>query len=216
MSQLALELHYRPALGRDDFWVAPANAEAVKWLDLWPSWPGPALAIAGPAGSGKTHLGHVFAARSGAVLVAGEALASAAELGAAARAVIVDDADRADAETLLHLYNMLAERGLHLLVLAREAPARWGIALADLRSRLLTAPVASLALPDDTLLAALLLKLFADRQMTVGEGVIPFILQRIERSFAAAAAIVPALDQAALAGHRPVTVALARAVLGER
>ena len=145
MAQLPLSLPHRPALGRDDFLVAPANAEAVAWLDRWPNWPAPALVLAGPAGSGKTHLAQVFAARSGAVLLAAAALARAAPpaLVADARAAVVDDAERADEEALLHLYNMLAERGWHLLLLARAAPARWGIALPDLRSRLLAAPVAS-------------------------------------------------------------------------
>ncbi|HXQ51269.1 MAG TPA: DnaA/Hda family protein [Stellaceae bacterium] len=217
MAQLPLSLPHRPALGRDDFLVAPANAEAVAWLDRWPNWPAPALVLAGPAGSGKTHLAQVFAARSGAVLLAAAALARAAPpaLVADARAAVVDDAERADEEALLHLYNMLAERGLHLLLLARAAPARWGIVLPDLRSRFLAAPVATLAPPDDALLAAVLVKLFADRQLLVGEEVVAFLVPRLERSFAAAASAVAALDQAALAAHRRITVPLARAVLGD-
>jgi chromosomal replication initiation ATPase DnaA len=217
MAQLPLDLPHRPALGRDDFLVAPANAEAVAWLDRWPNWPAPALVLAGPAGSGKSPLAQVFAARSGAVILAAEALGRAAPraLVPSARAAVVDDAERADEETLLHLYNLLAERGGHVLVLARAAPARWGIALPDLRSRLLAAPVATLAPPDDALLASVLVKLFADRQLMVGEEVVAYLVPRLERSFAAAAAMVAALDQAALAAHRRITVPLARAVLGE-
>jgi DnaA regulatory inactivator Hda len=217
MAQLPLALPHRPALGREDFLVAPANEEAVRWLDLWPSWRAPALVLAGPAGSGKTHLAQVFAARSGAVLLAADALAAAVPqaLMTGVRAAAVDDAERADEEALLHLYNLLAERGGHVLVLARAAPARWGIALPDLRSRLLAAPVATLAPPDDALLASVLVKLFADRQLMVGEEVVAYLVPRLERSFAAAAAIVAALDQAALAAHRRITVPLARAVLGE-
>jgi chromosomal replication initiation ATPase DnaA len=217
MAQLPLDLPHRPALEREDFLVAPANELAVQWLDRWPDWSGPALVLAGPAGSGKTHLGHVFARRSGAVLIAPAALARAAPraLAGAARAAIVDDAEGAAEEPLLHLYNLLAERGGHLLLLARAAPARWGIGLADLRSRLLAAPVVEVAPPDDALLAALLVKLFADRQLRIGAEVVAFLVPRLERSFAAAQRMVAALDQAALAAGRPVTVPLARAVLGE-
>ena len=137
------------------------------------------------------------------------------ELAGPARAAIVDEAERAAEEPLFHLYNLLAERGLHLLLLARAAPARWGIALPDLRSRLRAAPVAYLAPPNDALLAALLVKLFADRQLRVGEEVVACLISRLERSFAAAQCVVAALDQAALAGQRPITVPLAREVLGE-
>ena len=217
MAQLPLDLPHRPALGREDFLVAPANEEAVGWLDRWPDWPAPALILAGPSGSGKTHLAHVFKSRSGAVLLAPERLERAPprELMGSARAAIIDEAERAAEEPLFHLYNLAAERGLHLLLLARAAPARWGIALPDLRSRLLAAPVAYLAPPDDALLAAVLIKLFADRQLRVGEEVVSYLVPRLERSFAAAQRAVAALDQAALAAQRPITVPLAREVLGE-
>ena len=60
MTQLPLDLGHLPALGWDDFLVAPSNQAAVSWLDRWPRWPGHALSLFGPAGSGKTHLAHVF------------------------------------------------------------------------------------------------------------------------------------------------------------
>ncbi len=216
MEQLSFDLPHRTAFGGADFLVAPSNQEAVAWLDRWPDWPGPALALVGPTGSGKTHLAHVFQARAGAVLLAPAAIAAGSlpELLGAARAAVLDDAEAAAAEPLLHLYNMLAERQGHLLVLARHAPARWSIALADLRSRLLAAPVASIQPPDDALLAALLIKLFADRQVSVSADVVAYLVARIERSTAAAEAAAAALDRAALAAHRPITVPLIRTVLG--
>jgi len=218
MGQLPLDLPHRPALGREDFLVAPANAEAVAWLDRWPQWPAPALVLVGPAGSGKSHLAQVFVRRAAARVLAPEALARTAppELLNNARAVVLDEAERAPEEPLLHLYNMLAERRGHLLLLARAPPARWTIALADLRSRLLAAPVAALAPPDDALLAAVLVKLFADRQIQVAAELVAFLVARIERSFAAAQSAVAALDQAALASRRRITVRLARDVLGDR
>jgi chromosomal replication initiation ATPase DnaA len=215
-AQLPLELGHRPALGRADFLVAPCNAEAVAWLDRWPDWPAPALALYGPAGSGKSHLGHVFATQSGARALDPVALATddiPASLGGA-RVAIVDEAERAREKPLLHLYNVLTERRGHLLVIAREPPARWAIALADLRSRLLAAPAVALREPDEALIGALLVKLFADRQLAVGDEVVQYLVPRLERSFSAAAAAVAALDRAALAEQRPITVPLARRVLG--
>jgi DnaA regulatory inactivator Hda len=217
MTQLPLDLPHRPALGRDNFLMAPCNATAIAWLDRWPVWPAPALALYGPAASGKTHLAHVFAARAAARFIDPAALAtdSLPERLGAARAAIVDDADRAAEEPLLHLYNLLAERRGHLLVIARDAPARWAVALADLRSRLSAAPAVAVAPPDEALLAALLIKLFADRQLAVGEEVVAYLALHLERSFAAVQRAVAALDAAALAAHRRVTVPLARQMLDE-
>ncbi len=214
-------------MGRDDFLVAPSNHAAVAWLDRWPDWPGPALVLHGPAGSGKTHLVHVWRAR---VLAAGEEapiLAAGALVGAApedllsgCNAAIIENPDRRGvcgdrgAETgLFHLYNHLKAHSGHLLLTGRAAPVGWPFVLADLRSRLAAAPAAELGPPDDALIAAVLVKLFADRQLRVGRDVVSYVLSRMERSFAAARELVDALDRAALAEQRNITVPLARAVL---
>lgn len=216
--QFPLDLGHRPALSADDFLVAACNAEAHAWIERWPDWPGPALAVFGPAGSGKTHLAHLFAARAGGLIVAAASLTvdDPPRLLEATPALAVEDADRGvDAVALFHLVNLVKESGAHLLLTGREAPARWRVTLPDLRSRLNAAAAVGIGAPDDAVLAALLVKLFADRQLKVGEELISWLLGRMERSFAAAAAAVDALDRAALAGRRPVTVPLARAVLGE-
>jgi chromosomal replication initiation ATPase DnaA len=216
MSQLPLALPHRPALDRADFLVAPCNAEAVAWLDRWPDWPAPALTLWGPPGSGKSHLAQVFAARTGAAIIDPMTLTTPRVPGlvGAARAALVDDAERAAEEPLLHLYNVLAERQGHLLVVARQAPARWAIALADLRSRLIAAPAVAVAAPDEALIFALLVKLFADRQLQVGEDLVAYLALHLERSFEAVQRAVAALDAAALAEHRRISVTLARRVLG--
>lgn len=220
MAQLPLDLGHLPALGREDFLVAASNEAAVKWLERWPDWSRPALALYGSPGSGKTHLAHVFAARvraTGAATIFIEPtaldVAAVPDLVGGARAVVVDDAAHAPEQALLHLHNLVAERRGHLLIVAPEPPARWPIALADLRSRLLAAPAVALNPPDDALLGAVLVKLFADRQVTVAADVIAYLVARIERSFAAARAAVAALDAAALAEKRPITAPFARRVL---
>ncbi len=220
-AQLPLELAHRPALRREDFLVAPGNEVAVAWIDRWPDWPGPALALYGPPGCGKSHLCQVWRAASGAAEIVAGRLASAEppELLGAARACVLDDAEAvlavgAEAERrLMHLYNLLAEAGGHLLVTGANPPARWPASLPDLRSRLAAMPAARLAAPDDALMQAVLVKLFADRQLKVGGEVIRFLAARMERSFAAARALVAALDRASLVERRAITVPLARRVL---
>ena len=220
-SQLALEFPHRPAHGREDFLISPNNEEAVAWVDRWPDWPAPALTVYGPAGCGKTHLAQVWRARSGAEVLdaAGIAAGDARPLPEGAASCIVDvklgaaAPNGIDEAALLHLYNLVAEAGGHMLITSREAPARWNLALPDLASRLIAIPAVEIGPPDDALIGAVLVKLFHDRQLRVGEDVITFLLARMERSFAAVRAIVAALDRSALAAHRNITVPLARDVL---
>ena len=217
-TQLVLDLGHRPALGREDFLVAPSNEIAVGWIDRWPDWPGGGLALHGAPGSGKTHLLQVWRAASGAVALDAAALAEAEppELLGEARACALDGADALTGpaeRNLLHLYNLLNQRGGHMLVAAGRPPARWPDALPDLRSRLAALPAVELGAPDETLIAAVLVKLFDDRQLRVEPALVHYLTTRMERSFAAARALVEALDRASLRARRPVTVRLAREVL---
>jgi chromosomal replication initiation ATPase DnaA len=214
-SQAAFDFPHRPAMGAEDFLVAPSNAEAIAWLDRWPHWPGPYLLVHGPAACGKTHLATVWRTRSRATALAAERLAVATlpEAMGEARELLLDDADRAAEQPLLHLVNMVAERRGHLLLTAAAPPRGWGGGLADLRSRLLAMPTVAVQPPDDALLGAVLGKLFADRQLAVPAEVLGFLVNRMERSFAAARRIVEALDKAALEQGRAITVPLARATL---
>ena len=216
MTQLALDLPHGTAFGRADFLVSECNAAALGWIERWPHWPAPALILHGPAGSGKSHLAHLWRERSGATLVRGDALGPL-DLNklARCRAVAVDDAEGASERALLHLYNCCGEAGASLLVVAREAPASWPIALPDLASRLRAAPSVSIALPDDALLAAVLVKHFADRQVRVAPPVIAFLVRRMERSFAACGALAARLDRLAFSAGRPIGIALARRALAE-
>lgn len=222
MSQLPLPLGHRAALGREDFLVAPGNQEAVAWLDRWPDWPAPAVVLHGPAGCGKSHLAQVFAASSGARVITGspDLVLDPPAVLEGVRAVVIDDADRAleagVAEgSLFHLYNAAKEGGRHLLLTARRPVAAWGIRLPDLASRLNAAPAAAIGPPDDAVMAAVLIKMFSDRQLRIGTEVISYLLRHMERSFASARSLVEAADRLSLAERRNITIPLLRRLLGE-
>lgn len=214
--QLTFDLPTRAALGREDFFVSPANAMALAALDDWRAWPLGKLVLVGPNGSGKTHLAHVWAEAAGATIVAGEDL-GAADLPALAAtgAVAVEDAngDALDPAALFHLHNLLAEAQGALLVTATRPPVQWDAALPDLISRMQAATLVRVDPPDDALLHAVLLKQFTDRQLAVAPEVTAYLVTRMERSFDAAARLVDALDATALTEGRRITRAFAGDVL---
>lgn len=203
--QLVLDLPFRAAMGQDDFFVSTTNAAALAGIEDWRSWPLSKMLLIGPAGSGKTHLAHVFAAQTGARLIGAGDLASMDPAGLVeAGALVIEDADRIGGqpeaeESLFHLHNAAAGGGVALLVTARTPPTRWGIDLPDLQSRMEQAGQLHLEPPDDRLMSAVLVKLAADRQMVLTPALVAYILARIDRSLAAARAMILALDAEALA-----------------
>ena len=204
------------ALGAEDFFVAEANRAAYAMIEDPARWPLGKLVLTGPEGSGKSHLARVFAARHDATVLQAEALP--ADLHPQT-ATVVEDMDRlppAAEAAMFHLHNHLAAHRLPLLMTARTPPARWAIALPDLASRMHATTPASIDAPDDALLQALLMKLFADRQLTLSPEVAAYLLPRIERSFAGAQRIVEDLDAAALAEKRAIGVRLAAQVLDKQ
>ena len=209
-----------PTYARDDFVVAAGNCEALAWVDRWPDWPAPALALHGPVGCGKTHLGRIWAARAEAQLLVGRDLdgKSVVDLTALVEAsprLLIDQASEAPERALFHLYNLLRERRGYMVLLSAEPPARWQITLPDLASRLRAAPAVAVEPPDDELLGSIILKQLADRQLHAGAGVVQYLVSRMERSADAARRVVAALDRKALAERREIDRRLAADVLNE-
>jgi chromosomal replication initiation ATPase DnaA len=214
--QLTLDWPHRVALGREDFLVTESNAKAVALVDAWPNWPSNAMFLAGPAGSGKTHLAEIWRqAADAAAFSASEVTERRVPQLLEKGALIIDDAPgkALDERALFHLLNLARERRASVLLVGREAPAQWSVALPDLRSRLLALPVITIDLPDDGLLRGVLLKLFADRQIAADEPLLDYLVRRMPRSFGAARDIVNELDRKSLEEGVKVSRALAGKVL---
>ena len=206
--QLPLDLPVRNAMNAAGFVVSDSNRDAVAWMDRWPDWPNGILAVYGPPGCGKTHLAHVWQARSEARFLEPSALE---QLPNGENLIL--DGIRLPEEHLFHLINHVRAGQTSLLILDREPPARWAVRLPDLASRLASVPAVAVLAPDDTLLAAVLAKHFADRQVDVAPEVIAYLVKQIERSFTAAETMAGRLDREALVRRAPITIRLAREIL---
>ena len=212
--QLVFDWPTGVALGPDDFFVSVANAQAFAMLGTPETWPEQKLALIGPKGCGKSHLARIFQAQSDAALF--QASGISADLTTDASSVIIEDMERLlpeAEEAVFHLHNNLRAAGGSLLLTSDQPPSRWPIALPDLASRMQATTVVQIDNPDDALLSALIMKLFADRQINPQPALVQYLTARIERSFAAAAAIVDRLDTAALAQGRKINKTLAAELL---
>lgn len=214
--QLAFALPHAESLTRDNFLEGAGNAAGLALVDAWPEWPARTMFLVGPDGSGKSHLAAIWAEQSGARSLSAQALDIAAVPRALATgALVLEDLSPTafDERALFHLLNLARQDEAYILITAREAPATMPVALSDIRSRLRACPVVTLLPPDDQLFRALIVKLAADRQLTIDEAVVSYLATRIERSYAAARHAVALLDNESLRLGRPVTRALAAELL---
>jgi chromosomal replication initiation ATPase DnaA len=212
--QLTLDWPHAASFAREDFLAAPENADALRSLEAWPRWSSPIQVLIGPKGSGKSHLGAIWARLASARTMSAERLVAGTPMQCEP-ALLIEDADRIGAaETaLFHLLNRVRESGAFALLTARRAPDLWGLRTPDLLSRLRLAPILALGDPGPDLTRAVLFKLFSDRQLVVDPAIIGYIALRVERSLDAARGIVAALDREALARGKRVTRAMAAKLL---
>jgi chromosomal replication initiation ATPase DnaA len=214
--QLALDLPHETSFAREDFLQGSSNAAALAVVESWPDWPARTVALVGPEGSGKSHLAAIWANLSGARFLSARALGiTHLPAALATNALVVEDlgAEQLEERALFHLLNLAREYEAHVLITTRIAPAECRTSLADLASRLRALPIVRLAPPDDTLMRAVLVKLFADRQLQVDESLVGYLTTHLERSFAAARAAVDTLDREGLRRKRRLTRALAAEVM---
>ena len=210
--QLVLALDHAESFAREDFLAGPPNAAGLALIERWPDWPAPAMALVGPEGAGKSHLAAIWAEASGARVLSAKLIGETDLPGALATgALVIEDlsAEAFDERALFHLLNLAREQSAFLLLTSRAPPAGFTLAIRDLASRLRALPVVTLAPPDDALLRALIVKLAADRQLALDEALVTFLVNRIERSYAAVRAALTRMDEEAMRLHRPVTRALA-------
>lgn len=219
-TQIPFDLGHRTAMAREDFLISPSNQDAVAWIDLWPEWPAPTLIIYGPEASGKSHLAAVWGQKAGAACVKPDTLndTTIRQIASAAKHVILEDADNLignveSEKGLFHLYNLFKEEKRSVLITLNEPPVRRSFALPDLASRLRAAPCVAIREPDDVLLGAILVKLFNDRQLRVGQDVVNYILSHMERSFSEARRIVDEADKRAITEKRAVSIPLLKEIL---
>jgi chromosomal replication initiation ATPase DnaA len=215
-TQLPLDLPHAASFGDDDYFIADSNEAAYALIDTWPDWTGRLQTLIGPVGSGKSHLAAIWSRLADAPIL------KCAELNAhnvlamhEVGALVLEDApgDELDETALFHLLNLIADTGGSLLLTTHRSPATWTVTLPDLATRLRSLPVTHLEAPDDALLRAVLVKLFADRQVTVDEALVSYILSRTERSLAAIRNVVQQLDQSALAEKAAITRPFAARIL---
>ena len=218
--QLPLDLPSPVMMSRENYVTSDANALAFRQIDAWHNWPERKLVLVGARGAGKTHLARIWAQDTGARVVQSTDIAGLETGGIARLPMVVEDIDRVAGDlsvetALFHLHNLCLAEGRALLMTAEHPPNQLSFALPDLTSRLGATTLATLDAPDDALLSAILVKLFADRHISIKPKLLDYAVPRLPRSTAALAHFVARTVQRAADEDRKIGLRLARDVLAE-
>lgn len=200
----------------DTLVVSEANRDAARLLTEWRAWPGGALALAGPQGSGKTHLALAWALETGARQVSPRAAPedAAAIFREASGRILIDDADQEANESALWRVLDLARTGEGaVLLVGTKMPNQWPTTIPDLRSRLASLAVARLGEPDEALMEVVLRRVCREQFIQLSDDAARYLAQRLPRTFAAAHSLAAALDADLVKGAKPVALPAARRAL---
>ncbi|MEM7067900.1 MAG: hypothetical protein AAF478_03375 [Pseudomonadota bacterium] len=217
--QLPFDLPVEPSASRDDLIESPANSTAIAMVDAWPNWPGSLAVLAGPVGSGKSHISSIWIEEAGGKSCPLENLPERIdELQVCVENggnLLLEDAipGKLDETALFHILNFIRQFNQFCLITSRTWPLEWNVQLPDLASRLRAAQVVELHEPDDLLLKQVMVKLFADRQLMVDEKIIDYCALRMERSLETAAKLVAEVDAEAMARKSPISRTIVAQVL---
>jgi hypothetical protein len=193
MSQISLPFDWTGQGAGQDFLVSEANAIAVRHLEGWRDWPVQTSVLSGPARSGRSTLGRLFAGLSDGS--------------------VIDDVEGTDDEVLFHAWNRAQYDHRPLLLIARAPPQRWGVTLPDLRSRLSAVPHVVIGEPDDVLALALIERGLSQAGAAWSADLPQWLHRRIERSYAAIGRVIDCLNSASVSSSRKISVPFARDTL---
>ena len=220
MNQLGLHFAVETSYCDEDFLISDCNSHAWESVKGWSNAEEASVfLLRGSAASGKTHLATLWARQQGAALIDASAMQlsdSPEALFSRSDALVIEDCELSQQpETLFHLLNYAKQQAVKCLLTAEDESCWAGFTLPDLRSRLQALPQAIIYPPDDSILAALLVKNFKDRQLQVSQEVVDYLLKRMGRSYISVPLLVEALDKRAIEQKKPITIALARGLLTE-
>lgn len=214
-TQISIAFPAKASFREEDYLCTSHNQHIFDEITAWPHWGLPMARLEGPKGSGKSHLGTIWANRAEAKVIEADDLPETLfTLIDAPQNILLEDVDRnTDEEALFHLYNIQKNSAKSLLITSVKSLAEWQLSLPDLQSRMATLPVFKIAEPDDMLCRMLITKLLTDRQMMIEPEVVDYLLPRMQRSYGDIHHLVATLDHQSLAEKRKITIPLARQVL---
>lgn len=232
--QSIIKFYHKPTSPTEHFILSNSNQAVYLYLSKWPDWYGNSCIISGEEGTGKTYLSNLWQKQTNAIKInlfnmTKKELELILQQGTAfiiddfeqyfSRKSLLQNLDTHDfniEEMLIKIFDLCKHENKFLLFITQTSITDLKIKTLDLRSRLLSANIFSLELPDEISLKTYLIKLFSDNQLKIPVEVIKYISKHVKKSYKEIDIIANEIDNFSLEQKRNITIPLVRDVLNRR
>ena len=217
LDQTIIKFDYDKNFKNDDFYLSKSNKHVFDFLNIWPKWEKNFVNVIGEKLSGKTHLMNIFLRKNKGVIFDGKSLRNSdlKKIKIYENIIIENLSSDVDEKLLYSLLNLIEQDNKFIIVTSVKPIVNITFDLKDLKSRTKNFILLNIEKPDDELIFAIILKNLSDRQITLDNKFIEFIIKRIERSYSKIYDFIYKIDQLSLKKKKSIDFKIIKEVLGE-
>ena len=217
MDQTIIKFNYDKNFKNEDFYLSKSNKHVFDFLNMWPKWEKNFVNVIGEKLSGKTHLINIFLQKNKGIKLEGKSLRNEdlKKIKIYENIVIENLSSDTDEKILYSLFNLVEQDNKFIIVTSLKPIVNFTFDLKDLKSRTKNFILLNIEKPDDELIFAIILKNLSDRQISLDDKFIEFIIKRIERSYSKIYDFIYKIDQLSLKKKRSIDFKIIKEVLGE-
>ena len=217
LDQTIIEFDYDKNFKSDNFYLSKSNKHVFDFLNMWPKWEKNFVNVIGEKLSGKTHLINIFLQKNKGIKLEGKSLRNEdlKKIKIYENIVIENLSSDTDEKILYSLFNLVEQDNKFIIVTSLKPIVNFTFDLKDLKSRTKNFILLNIEKPDDELIFAIILKNLSDRQISLDDKFIEFIIKRIERSYSKIYDFIYKIDQLSLKKKKSIDFKIIKEVLGE-
>ena len=217
LDQTIIKFDYDKNLKNEDFYLSKSNKHVFDFLNIWPKWEKNFVNVIGEKLSGKTHLMNIFLQKNKGIVFDGKSLRNGdlKKIKIYENIIIENLSSDIDEKLFYSLLNLIDQDNKFIIVTSVKPIVNITFDLKDLKSRTKNFILLNIEKPDDELIFAIILKNLSDRQITLDDKFIEFIIKRIERSYSKIYDFIYKIDQLSLKKKKSIDFKIIKEVLGE-
>ena len=217
LNQTIIKFDYDKNFKNEDYYLSKSNKHVFNFLNIWPKWEKNFVNVIGEKFSGKTHLMNIFLQKNKGIKFEGKSLRNndLKKIKIYENIIIENLPSDVDEKLLYSLFNLIEQDDKFVLVTSVKPIVDIAFKLKDLKSRAKNFILLNIEKPDDELIFAIILKNLSDRQISLDDKFIEFIIKRIDRSYSKIYDFIYKIDQLSLKKKKSIDFKIIKEVLGE-